>query len=169
MTRGLLPLLWRLGVGVGIALLVVGVFTLFDLLIPLPVPIALGFVGGTIWWITRSEASRADELDAPELDLDVDYALPHSRDMRVRRLEDLVHGAQPSRRMTSRGLARTLGDVADERAHDPEAPPLSAGLTRLIAESHHPDAENHPVGPIDRRTLHRYLRELAAAGEERDR
>lgn len=169
MSRELLPLLWRLGVGVAVALLAVGAFALFGLLIPLSLPIALGLVGGTIWWFTRSEAARADPLDAPELDLDVDYALPHSRDMRVRRLEDLVHGAQPSRRMTSRGLARTLGEVADERAHDSDAPPLSDGLSRLIAESRHPDAENHPVGPIDRRTLHRYLRELATAGEERDR
>lgn len=168
MIRDLLPLLWRLGVCVGVALAAVGGFARFDLLIPLPVPIALGLVGGTIWWITRSGAARADQLDAPELDLDVDYALPHSRDMRVRRLEDLLHGAQPSRRMTSRALARTLGDIADERARDTGAPPLSDGLTRVIAQARHPDAEGHPVGPIDRRTLHRYLGELAA-GEERDR
>lgn len=168
MIRNLLPLLWRLGISVVAALVVVGVCALFKLLIPLPVPIALGLSIGTIWWIIHVGADRADQLDAPQLDFDADYALPHAQDMRVRRLEDLIHGAQPSRRMTSRGLARTLGDIADERSRDPDAPPLSQGLTQLIAQSRHADAESHPVAPIDRRALHRYLRELAV-GEERDR
>lgn len=164
----LLPLLWRLGAGVAMALAGVGVCAVFDLLIPLPGPIAAGLVIGAAWWALHDAPPRADDVDAPRVDLDADYALPHARDMRVRRLEDLIHGAQPSRRMTSRGLARTLGDIADERATDPAAAPLSDGLRHLIAEARHPDAENHPVGPIDRRILHRYLRELAT-GEERDR
>lgn len=164
----LLPLLWRLAVGVAAMLALVGVCALFGLLIPLPIPIAVGLVAGAAWWAMNVAPARADHLDSPPLNLDADYALPHARDMRVRRLEDLIHGAQPSRRMTSRGLARTLGDIAEERAHDPAAPPLSEPLERLIAQARHPDAENHPVGPIDRRALHRHLRELAA-GEERDR
>lgn len=161
-------LLVRLAIGVLIALAIVGLLSLLGMRIPLPLPIAVGLAIGAIWWMTQSGAARDDPLHAPELDLDADYALPHARDMRVRRLEDLIHGAQPSRRMTARGLARTLGDIADERAHDPAAQPLDEKLSRLIADSRHADAESHPVGPIDRRALHRYLRELAA-GEERDR
>ncbi|MGP9680521.1 hypothetical protein [Brachybacterium sp. AOP3-A1-3] len=161
-------LLVRLAIGVLVALAIVGLLSLLGMRIPLPLPIAVGLAIGAIWWMTQNGATRDDPLHAPELDLDADYALPHARDMRVRRLEDLIHGAQPTRRMTARGLARTLGDIADERAHDPAAPPLDEKLSRLIADSRHADAESHPVGPIDRRALHRYLRELAA-GEERER
>lgn len=158
----------RLAICALVALAIVALLSLFGLRIPLPVPIAVALTIGAIWWMVQSGATRDDPLHAPDLDLDADYALPHARDMRVRRLEDLIHGAQPTRRMTARGLARTLGDIADERAHDPAAPPLGENLAQLIAESRHADAESHPVGPIDRRALHRYLRELAS-GEERDR
>lgn len=149
-------------VGLQLACILVG------LILPLPMMIALGLLGGAVWWMLGSGAERADQLHAPALDLDVDYALPHAQDTRVRRLEDLAHGAQPSRRMTGRGLVRTLGEIADERARDPDAPPLSAALTQLIETARHPDAEGHPVGPLDRRALHRCLHELAPR-EERDR
>lgn len=86
----------------------------------------------------------------------------------MRRLEDLAYGAQPRRRMTGRGLARVLGEIADERARDPEAPALSSDLARLIETARRPDAEENPVGAIDRRGLHRCLKELAPR-EERNR
>ena len=168
MSRDLLRLLLHLLGGAALAVLLVGVASLFDLLIPLPVPLTIALAGAAVWWIVRAGADRAEATEVPALDLDADYALPHAQDTRVRRLEDLIHGAQASRRMTSRGLARTLGDIADERAHDPAAPPPSAELARLIATARQPDAEAHPLGPIDRRTLHRYLRELAT-GDERPR
>ena len=168
MNRDLRRLLIHLLGGAALAVLAVGVAALFDLRIPLPIPLTIALLGATSWWIIRSGADRAENPEVPRLDLDADYALPHAQDTRVRRLEDLIHGAQASRRMTSRGLARALGDIADERAHDPAAPALSRDLARLIATARQPDAEAHPVGPIDRRTLHRYLRELAA-GEERPR
>lgn len=162
------PLLVRMAISVAAALALVGLFALFDLQMSLPFPIALGLVVGALLWIFHIGISRADQLSTPELDLDADYALPHAQDQRVRRLEDMIHGAQPHRRMTARSLSRVLGELADERAHDPAAPPLSADLASRIAEARHPDADDHPVGPIDRRALHRYLRELAP-GEERDR
>lgn len=168
MSRDLWALLWRMLAGAAAALVLTGVCALFGLRIALPIPLALGLITGTALWIIHVGAARADHLHIPELDLDADYALPHGQDMRVRRLEDVIHGAQPSRRMTARGLGRVLGEAADARAGDPDVPPLSPRLTRLIAEARHPDAAEHPVGPIDRRTLHRYLRELAP-GEERDR
>ncbi|MGP9611753.1 hypothetical protein ACT3TE_00675 [Brachybacterium sp. AOP42-B2-9] len=168
MIRSWLPLLVKLAIAVVLALVLYFICTLFGLYLPLPILFSVGLACGAIWWIIDEGADRADQLHAPELDLDADYALPHAQDTRVRRLEDLAHGAQPSRRMTSRGLARTLGEIAEERARDPEAPALSTGLERLLEIARHPDAETHPVGPIDRRALHRCLTELASR-EERDR
>ncbi|MFC7374108.1 hypothetical protein ACFQRD_02365 [Brachybacterium sp. GCM10030268] len=166
--RPLLPLLWRVAVALLGTFAALGLCALAGLLIPVPIPIALGLAAGVLWWLFHVGIARAEPLYTPELDLETGYILPDAQDMRVRRLEDLIHGAQPNRRMTSRGLARVLGDIADERVRDPDAPPLSSGLRRLIADARHPDPQSHPVGPIDRRALHRYLRELAD-GEERDR
>ena len=168
MIATLRPLLMRMAVCVGAALAVVGVCALFGLHFSLPLPIALGVVGGALLWISHVGLPRADHLRAPALDLDADYALPHAQDQRVRRLEDMIYGAQPRRRMTARSLSRVLGEIADERGHDPAAPPLSADLASRIAKARHHDADDHPVGPIDRRTLHRYLRELAAPAAERE-
>lgn len=166
MTRPLATLLAKLVLGVLAVLALYVLCTLFGLFLPLPVLISVGLAGGALWWILGAGADRADQLHAPALDLDVDVALPHSQDTRVRRLEELVHGAQPSRRMTGRALARTLGEIAEDRAGDPDAPPLSADLTRLIETARRPGSD--PVGPIDRRRLHRCLHELALR-EERDR
>ena len=121
MIRPWLPLLARLGLGVLVSLALYGVCTLFGLFLPLPVLSSLGLAGGAIWWIIDVGVDRADRLDGPALDLDVDYALPHAQDTRVRRLEGLAYGAQPRRRMTHRGLLRTLGEIADERGRDPDA------------------------------------------------
>lgn len=167
MIRALLPLVVRLAISAVLTLLVIGISRMVGLFLPLPLLLSVGLALGGAWWIIHQGADRADQLHAPLLDLDADYALPHAQDMRVRRLEDLAHGAQPSRRMTSRGLARTLGQIADERAHDPDAPALSPRLTQLIETARHDDAENHPVGPLDRASLHHHLRELAS-GEERN-
>lgn len=168
MRGALARLLLRLLLCAVVALAAIGIAALFGVRVPLPIPLALALAAGALWWIADQGAERADPLDAPELDLDADFALPHGQDMRVRRLEDLVHGAQPHRRMTARGLARVLGEIAEERARDPEAPPLSPGLRTLIEAAREPDGAAHPVGPIDRRTLHRCLTELAPR-EERDR
>ena len=138
---------------------------LAGLLLSLPMLLAAGLTAGAALWLLRRDSPRADHSDAPRLDLDVDYTLPHGQDVRVRRLEDLIHGAQPHRRMTGRGLARLLGEIAAEREHHPQAPPLSPALRELIDRAQHPDAPDHPVGAIDRRTLHRHLRELAETGE----
>lgn len=168
MRRALGRLLLHLGLCAAGVLAAIGIAALFQVRVPLPIPFALALAAGTLWWIADQGAERADPLDAPELDLDADFALPHGQDMRVRRLEDLIHGAQPNRRMTARGLARILGEIAEERARDPEARPLSPDLRALIETAREPDGAAHPVGPIDRRTLHRCLTELAPR-EERDR
>lgn len=167
----LLPLLWRLAAGAGLAAAVVVVAGLFDLHIAWPVPLAVGLAVGAVMWMIHMEAARDEPLHHPDLDLAADYALPHAQDMRVRRLEDAVHGAQPSRRMTARSLGQVLGEIADERALAPDPPALSSELTTLIERSRTPagpDGSVPQVAPIDRRTLHRYLHELAAR-EERDR
>src|SRR5690625_6702905 len=78
MIATLRPLLMRMAVCVGAALAVVGVCALFGLHFSLPLPIALGVVGGALLWISHVGLPRADHLRAPALDLDADYALPHA-------------------------------------------------------------------------------------------
>ena len=165
MTRELRSLVLHLLVSAVIALVVFGGLAAAGLTMALPTLLAAGLAAGAAVWLLRLEPSRADQIDAPALDLDVDYALPHGQDIRVRRLEDMIHGAQPNRRMTARTLARTLAEIAQERALDPQAPPLSPPLQDLIDRARHEDPEAAPIHAIDRRTLHRHLRELADTGE----
>lgn len=165
MRNQLLDLVWRAGLLAGLAIGLAALCSLFGLVVPLPLPAALGLLCGTVWWFLRHGADRADRPHPPELDLDADYALPHAQDMRVRRLEDLVHGAQPHRRMTARGLALLLGEIAEERARDPDAPPLDPALRDLIATARRDPAEGREVPPIDRKALHRFLHQLAPREE----
>ena len=165
MSAGLRSLLLHAVVGAAAALAVVAACALAGLHLSLPTMVAAGLAAGAAIWLLRLEPSRADQLDSPPLDLDVDYALPHGQDIRVRRLEDMIHGAQPHRRMTARTLARTLADIAAERELDPQAPPLSAPLQDLVDRARHEDPEAAPIRAIDRRTLHRHLRELSNTGE----
>ncbi len=165
MTGGIRGLLWRVVVTTGAAILLALACGLADLVVPLPLPITLGVLAGAVWWFLHAGADRAERSRAPRLDLDADYALPHAQDMRVRRLEDLVHGAQPRRRMTGRGLALLLGEIADERARDPDAPPIGPELTELVRAARSAERSDQPFPPIDRRALHRYLDELAPRQE----
>lgn len=155
-------LLWRIVVAAVAAVGLALALRLAGLEVPLPLPIAAGILAGAAWWFLHVGTDRAEPVHAPDLDLDADYALPHAQDMRVRRLEDTIHGAQPHRRMTSRGLALLLAEIAEERALDPEAPPLGPELSRLLHTVRTPEAT---IPPIDRPTLHRYLDELAAREE----
>lgn len=164
----LLGLLGRTAVTTAVAVLLALACALMGLVIPLPLPIALGLLAGAAWWFLHVGADRAEPSRAPRLDLDADYALPHAQDMRVRRLEDLIHGAQPHRRMTGRALALVLADIADERTRAPDAPPLGPELTALVRAARAAGGSQQPFPPIDRRTLHRYLDELAPR-EERPR
>lgn len=162
MSAGLRSLLLHAVVGAAAALAVVAACALAGLHLSLPTMVAAGLATGAAIWLLRLEPSRADQLDSPPLDLDVDYALPHGQDIRVRRLEDMIHGAQPHRRMTSRGLALVLAEIAEERARDPDAPPPGPELIRVLRTVR---AENATVPPIDRPTLHRILDELAVREE----
>ena len=62
----------------------------------------------------------------------------------------------------------TLADIADERARDPDAPPLGPELSELLRAARAAAGSQQPFPPIDRRALHRYLDELALR-EERHR
>ena len=168
MSRTLLGLMWRTVVTTAAAVLLTLALALMGLVLPLPLPIALGLLTGAAWWFLHVGADRAEPSRAPRLDLDADYALPHAQDVRVRRLEDLIHGAQPHRRMTGRGLALVLANIADERARDPDAPPLGPELSELLRAARAAEGSQQPFPPIDRRALHRYLDELAPR-EERPR
>lgn len=84
MTRSWRPLLIRLGLGAALSLAAYFVCTLIGLYLPLAVLLAVGLTGGAALWIIDQGADRADQLHTPALDLDVDYALPHAQDTRVR-------------------------------------------------------------------------------------
>lgn len=135
----------------------------FQMVLSPMIPIAFGLLIAAAAWFAGVSLDRDPAVATPRLDPDPDYSVPHGNDLTVRRLEEMIHGAQPKRRMTGRALGQTLGAIADSRS--PDAPELSEALQRLIAEARHPDAENHQVGAIDRRTLHRYLTELARTEE----
>ena len=72
----LLPLLWRLAAGAGLAAAVIVVAGLFDLHLSWPVPLAVGLAVGAVLWIIHMEADRDEPLHHPDLDLAADYALP---------------------------------------------------------------------------------------------
>ena len=162
MRTDLLDLLWRIAATTAATVVLALLCRLIGLELSLPLPIAVGIIAGAMWWFLRVGPDRAEHTHVPDVDLDADYALPHAQDMRVRRLEDMIHGAQPHRRMTSRGLALVLADIAEERARDPDAPAPGPELSRLLRTAR---TEGATVPPIDRRALHRYLDELAPREE----
>lgn len=160
MTRDLRSLLVHLGGALAVGVVLVLVCRLFGLLLaPAVVAGAALLVGAAVWFL-REPPERDAQPDPPPLDLDADYQLPHGQDARVRRLEEMVHGAQPSRRMTARSLARVLGEIADERARDPEAPPLDPELRDLIERAREGEGSDASAPAIDRRALHRFFRRL---------
>jgi hypothetical protein len=153
-------LLGALGVTVGLCLLAwVAGYHLRPVL-----PFSVCLVVALISWLVTADLDIAFGVDRPRLDTDPDAASPHAGDVRVRRLEDMMHAAQPRRRMTGRALGQVLGEIADERAHHPAAPPLPQDLRRLIEISRDPDTDPRHTPSVDRRTLHRYLRALADLG-----
>lgn len=123
---------------------------------PAPVLVlALGLAG--VRWLSRRRVETAPALQAPSPEHADRLVRPDAYDLRVRRLEDMVHGAHPSRMYTATRLAHTLLEIAE--AAPPEArarlsPPLQDLLRRA--------REGSTVPGLDRRTLHRYLRELDA-------
>ena len=155
------PLLLRMALCVAAALALVVLCALLGLRLALPLPIALGLMSGALLWIAQVDFPHAESLSAPDLDRDPGYSLPHAQHQRVRRLEDLIYSAQPHRRMTARGLMRVLGELAEDRPPDPDRPELSHDLRSRIAEAAQTETQDLPVAPVDRRTLHRYLRELS--------
>lgn len=168
MRAELRSLLLRVTLGAVIALAIVGICGLFGLHLPLALLLAAGIGLAAAGWVIAHPPAQDPAPDPPPLDLEADFVLPHAQDLRVRRLEDILHGAQPSRRMTSRALGRVIEEIAEERSRNASAPPLSDELTAFITASRGPEATARTVGPLPRRTLHRFLRELAA-GEERNR
>ncbi|MDO5662266.1 MAG: hypothetical protein Q4G40_06195 [Brachybacterium sp.] len=168
----LLPLAWRWVLGLLIA---GGLILLGDALgIRLnPVyPIVLALAGATLLWLLRSGVERAHSADVPRRNDDPEYASPDASDVRVRRLEDMVFSAQPSRRISQRALGQLLGHLADEalarrdraagRTADRSAEDrteLPEELRTLIRLSRTPDST---VSPITRRELHAHLRLIDA-------
>lgn len=163
--RDLRVLLWWAIVLI-IALVVVFVVLMtFQLVLSVWVPLALALIIAAILWAVNAPVDRDHAVVTPELNPDPDYQVPHGDDLQVRRLEEMIHGAQPRRRMTGRSLGRTLGRAAALRSA--QAPALSVDLQQFIARASDPDAEDEPMPRIDRRTLRRYLTELAATEENR--
>lgn len=156
---------WALILSLAVAFIVV-VLSRFALVLDPVIPVSIALALATIVWLASAPTDRDDTLGTPSLQTDVTDTPPHGDDLAVRRLEDMIDGAQPHRRMTGRALGQVLGDIADDREHREGAAPLSAPLARLIRDARSTDPDAPEIGAIDQRTLHRYLRELSAPPQE---
>lgn len=165
LTQPVPRLLLRLAVAAVLATLLTLGLSLIGWYLDPVVPLTILLIAAAISWLLWLGIDIGDAVTVPRLDTDVDSMNPHAGDVRVRRLEDMMFAAQPRQRMTARSLGRTLGEIADERARHEDAPPLPKDLTDLIATSREEDAEAHPVRPVSRAALHRYLRILSDTGE----
>src|SRR5699024_1990969 len=104
------PLLLRMALFVAAALALLCLCALLGLRLTLPLPLARVLMSGALLCSAPVVAPPAESLSAPDLVRDPGYPRPHAQHQRVRRLEDLIYGAQPHRRMTARGLMRVLGE-----------------------------------------------------------
>lgn len=155
-------LLVRCAIGVVVALALCAVLLLIDVRLHPVLPILLALISAVVLWGLRTGVDRAEASALRPVELEPDWASPDAGDITVRRLEERIASAQPAHRITARALARTLADLDDDNPrHD-----LSAPLAHLLAEAREEDRDAHPIAPISRPDLHRYLRELAAQSEE---
>lgn len=157
-----LGLLIRCAIGVVVSLLLCAGLLLVNVHLNPVLPILLFLAVAVVLWGLRVGVDRAESSSLRPLDVNADWASPDAGDINVRRLEDRIASAQPSHRITARALARTLADIDDANPrHD-----LSDPLAHLLAEAREEDRDAHPIAPITRPVLHRYLRELAAQSEK---
>ncbi len=135
MTRDLRRLLIGSIVLIVITLVTVLILMAFDLVLDPAIPFAIALTIAAAVWIVSAPLERDDALAPVVLDPDPDRVAAHSYDLWVRRLHDMVDGAQAHRRMTGRELGRVLGEIAAERARAPPSPrplPRTAGPDRPV-------------------------------------
>jgi hypothetical protein len=154
-------LLLRLGIAVVATAVLVGVLRIAGQTLHPSLPLTVMLVVALCTWLLSPEVQIADALAPPQLDDDPEAVSPHASDVAVRRAEEMMHGAAPRRRMTSRALGRSLSLAAEEHDRRSESAPLPEDLRDFLAVTTAENSERERMPPVPRRTLHRWLRALA--------
>lgn len=164
-------LLVRLGLAVAATAALMAVLGFFGHFLHPWLPLAVALVIALLLWLLSPELAGADALEPPPLDDDPEAISPYGADVTVRRLEEMIHGAGPRRRMTGRSLGHLLARAAAEREHsdhrdprDPREPrdgaaPLPEDLRAFLRACEAEDGR--PVPPVTRTDLRRWLRALS--------
>lgn len=160
MSRRLRSLLVHLAAALAAALVLMVVLRVAGQILHPWLPLAVLLVVALCAWLLSPDLRTADALETPALDDEPEALSPHAADVTVRRLEEMIHGAGPRRRMTSRALGQVLARAAEEREHRDDAPPLPEDLRSLMRAASAEDGT--PVPPVSRTDLRRWLRALAA-------
>ncbi|WP_058234863.1 hypothetical protein [Devriesea agamarum] len=140
-------------------------------------------------WLVRNGTQRAAPAGWDQVDLDVDSRLEASKDVRVRRIEDILSSSRNLRRHASDDVEQLLLSITRETLHrrrglslplgndtPQDAPPYAPAPARHISDHltvHRTGlspgflaylgaaADPHRSAPrLDRRTLHQYLQEI---------
>ncbi|WP_152351666.1 hypothetical protein [Brachybacterium subflavum] len=168
MSRVLRSLLVRLALAVCATAVLMGVLGIFGHFLHPWLPLAATLVVALVSWLLSPELAGADALETPLLDDDPEAVSPYAADVSVRRIEEMMHGAGPRRRMTGRSLGRMLALAAAEREHRDQrvhadhtgqAPPLPEDLQRFLRACEDPDAGSVPA--VTRPALQRWLLALS--------
>ncbi|MBK0332797.1 hypothetical protein I8D64_15450 [Brachybacterium sp. MASK1Z-5] len=165
MSRVLRSLLVRLALAVCATAVLMGVLGIFGHYLHPWLPLAVALVIALVSWLLTPELAGADALETPLLDDEPEAVSPYAADVTVRRLEEMMHGAGPRRRMTGRSLGRMLALAAAERDHrdhadhSGQAPPLPEDLRAFLRACEDPDAGAVPA--VTRPALQRWLRALS--------
>lgn len=165
MSRVLRSLLVRLALAVCATAVLMGVLGIFGHFLHPWLPLAVALVIALVSWLISPELAGADALETPLLDDDPEAVSPYAADVTVRRLEEMMHGAGPRRRMTGRSLGRMLALAAAERdhrdraVHTGQAPPLPEDLRRFLRACEEPGTGSVPA--VTRPALQRWLRALS--------
>ncbi|MCG7310596.1 hypothetical protein [Brachybacterium sp. ACRRE] len=165
MSRVLRSLLVRLALAVCATAVLMGVLGIFGHYLHPWLPLAVALVIALASWLLTPELAGADALETPLLDDEPEVVSPYGADVTVRRLEEMMHGAGPRRRMTGRSLGRMLAIAAAERDHRDhadrtgQAPPLPEDLRAFLRACEDPDAGSVPA--VTRPALQRWLRALS--------
>lgn len=130
---------------------------------PVAILVLAGLAAATVTWLLAEGLDRAPALPPATGGAAAQSVTIDGGDVRVRRLEDAMHGAQARRALTTDVLAARLAEAVS--AHGPVDPAqLSPLLQRMLASAADPAL---PAPTIDRPTLHRLLREIAALDASR--
>lgn len=132
---------------------------------PVPCTVIALTIGVLIWLLRRGDDPAWTPIWVQH---QAEVVTPRSQsDLATRRLADMMASAQPGRDFTSHQLSHTLAQVAEHRlvqrhgADPDDTLPTAERLLSPALVSHLYSDQNEAVRPINRATLHRYLKEIS--------